>query len=219
MSRRRRIPASRCSRCTHYRGAMCVLEDLEPCAYCPTADAMNERAKNIFLSVVTAAALALTALFVWLLNATQPDTDQPEAPAPAAVSVTALLRERNAQQQAAADTLTDWQLLTLAIMYTESRFRPDVVGEAQDSGILQLRPCYVREVNRVAGTDYAPEDAFDPALAVEIYETMQAVKNPAHDPDTALALHNAGPGYRARVLENLELIRRYEAARKLITTK
>ena len=219
MRYRRRIPASRCATCTHYRGAMCVLEDLAPCSYSPTADALNERAKNIFLAVITATAIAFIALFIWLLTATQRDT-QPARPAPApAQSVTALLRERNAAQQQAADTLTDWQMLTLAIMYTESRFDPDAVGSAQDSGILQLRPCYVREVNRVAGTDYAPEDAFDPALAVEIYEAMQAAKNPAHDTDTALALHNAGPGYRGRVLENLELIRRYEAARKLITTK
>ena len=48
---------------------------------------------------------------------------------------------------------------------------------------------------------------------------MQDCKNPDRSPDIALALHNRGAGYRARVLENLELIRRYEAARKTITDK
>jgi soluble lytic murein transglycosylase-like protein len=107
-------------------------------------------------------------------------------------------------------------MLEMAIAYTESRFNPDSVGSAEDRGLLQLRPVYIREVNRVAGTDYAPEDAFDPALAVEIFEAMNAYHNPDRDLDTAIALHNRGEAYRARVLENLELIRRYEAARKLI---
>ena len=50
-------------------------------------------------------------------------------------------------------------------------------------------------------------------------EWVEACKNPDRSPDIALALHNRGAGYRAEVLRNLELIRRYEAARKTITEK
>ena len=212
----RRIPRSRCTRCIHYNGDMCVLEDLAPCQFRRTPEAEQERVKDILLVAVAVFAVVLCAV-MWMAGWISREVTRPvpeEAPA-APKSVTALLRAQHDRE----DTLTDWQLLTLAIMYTESRFKPDATGTAQDSGILQLRPCYVQEVNRLAGTHYTPEDAFDPATAVEIFERMQDCKNPDRSPDIALALHNRGAGYRARVLENLELIRRYEAARKTITDK
>lgn len=199
----------RCVNCTHYNGTMCVLEDLAPCQFRATPEAERQRIRDGLFVILSCFVLALLAALILLLK--KPEEAPAEQPAPE-VSTIELLRMHHARQ----DTLTEWQMLTLAIMYTESRFQPDALGTAQDSGILQLRPVYVREVNRVAGTDYAPEDAFDPALALEIFEAMNAYHNPDRDLDTAIALHNRGEAYRARVLENLELIRRYEAARKLI---
>lgn len=115
------------------------------------------------------------------------------------------------------DELTEWQMLQMAIIYTESRFEPSALGANQDAGLYQLTPIYIREVNRVAGTDYAHEDAFDPEKAVEIFNTMQEIKNPGHDFELAVYYHNKSSAYLNKVRQNYELVRRYEAARKAIT--
>lgn len=112
--------------------------------------------------------------------------------------------------------LDDWQVLQMAIAFTESRFDPDAVGKAHDSGILQLTPIYVAEVNRVAGTDYTIQDAFDIEKALEIFETMQAVKNPTKDIETAIRYHNKAGYYRSTVLRNMTFIRNYEAVRAAV---
>lgn len=127
-------------------------------------------------------------------------------------SATELLRAQHAD-----DALTDWQLLTLAICWTESKCNPAAVGNAGDRGILQITPIYVAEVNRIAGTGYQPEDAHDTATALQMFDALQQHYNPEHDIDTAIRYHNRGAAYRAAVLSNLELIRRYEAARKAVT--
>lgn len=225
MTSRRQHPDELCQYCARFRDGFCHLDDLAPCRPVirhdgtqpePCTPEETERAKTRVLAFVVAFFLAIAALLL-LANRYRPaDRDSSPVERREPVSTTAILRERN---RAAESSLSEWQLLTLAIMYTESRFQPDALGADQDSGILQITPIYIREVNRLAGTHYRPEDAFDPATAVEIFERMQDCKNPDRSPDIALALHNRGAGYRARVLENLELIRRYEAARKTITDK
>lgn len=117
------------------------------------------------------------------------------------------------QEVQVRDTLSDWQLLTLAIAYTESMFDPDALGKAGDSGLLQIREIYVEEVNRVSGTDYRHDDAFDISKSLEMYELMQAAKNPQRDIDKAIRLHNKSDAYRREVLKNIEFIRRFEAVR------
>lgn len=133
----------------------------------------------------------------------------PETP-PAPRSAVQMLRAQRG-------TLSPWEELQMAIIYTESRFDPAAVGTSQDFGLYQMTPIYVREVNRVAGTDYAHADAFDPGKAVEMFNAMQAHYNPTRDTDTAIRYHNRSEAYRAEVLRNLELIRRYEAARIQVT--
>ena len=134
--------------------------------------------------------------------------DPEPAPVPEKISAVQLLRQLH------GDELTDWQVLQLAIAYTESRFNPSAVGKAQDSGILQITPIYVAEVNRIAGTDYVLQDAFDTGKSLEMWDLMQAHYNEGRDLERAIALHNRAPQYRAAVLQNMEWIRRYEAFRK-----
>ena len=76
-----------------------------------------------------------------------------------------------------------------------------------------MTPIYVKEVNRIDGTDYAHEDVYDPDKAIEIFGKMQDAKNPEHDIDTAIYFHNKSASYKRVVLENLELIKRYETFR------
>ena len=127
---------------------------------------------------------------------------------------TAVLYERTDTLVYVTDYLTTWQELILAIAYTESRFNAQAVGKANDSGVLQLTPIYIREVNRVAGTDYQLGDAFDIEKAVEIFSKMQEHYNPEHDLEKAIRLHNRSPYYRREVLKNLEFIKQMEDVRE-----
>lgn len=113
-------------------------------------------------------------------------------------------------------TLTEWQQLQLAIAITESRCNPSATGKTQDFGILQLTPIYVKEANRVGGTEYAHEDAYDPLKSLSMFQAVQDYHNPEHDQNRAIKLHNKAPWYAQRVKDNLEFVQRYEAVRSLL---
>lgn len=123
-------------------------------------------------------------------------------------SVVKILRELH------KDRLTDWDKLQLAIIMVESKGNPDAVGSLDDLGLYQMRKVYVDEVNRVCGTDYKHEDAFDPDKAIEIFNAMQGHYNPGKDLDTALRYHNKGKAYKRQILQSLELVNRYESVRQ-----
>ena len=117
------------------------------------------------------------------------------------------------------DTLSDWQALQLAIALTESRCNPDAVGKTNDGGLLQLTPIYIREANRLAGTNYTHEDAFDIAKSLEMFDIIQSHYNPEQDINKAIHLHNPNGnavGYAHKVQANITLIQRLEAARKAV---
>lgn len=115
-----------------------------------------------------------------------------------------------------ADTLDIWQQLIMAIAFTESRFTTGALGTAGDTGILQLREIYVKEVNRLYGTEYAIQDAYDPEKSLEIFSLMQEHYNPNKDLATGIRYHNKSPFYAATVKQNMALIQRYEEFRKLL---
>lgn len=126
-------------------------------------------------------------------------------------SAVKLLREQHERE------LTEWERMVMAIALTESRFNPSAVGAANDTGILQLTPVYVAEVNRVSGTDYIREDAFDIGKSLEMFALMQEHYNVGKDINYAIYLHNKSDAYKRKVLENMETVSRYEALRtKLI---
>lgn len=115
------------------------------------------------------------------------------------------------------DILSEWEVLQLAIAYTESRFRPDVVGKAEDYGVYQITPVYVREINRLSGKErFCHDDALDLCKSVEMFNVMQDFKNPGHDRDLAIRYHNRSKAYYKTVLENYEMILRYEELRRAL---
>jgi len=119
--------------------------------------------------------------------------------------------------EALPDTLSEWEVLQLAIAYTESRFRPDVVGKAEDYGVYQITPVYVREINRLSGEErFRHDDALDLCKSVEMFNAMQDFKNPDHDRDLAIRYHNKSKAYYRTVLENYEMILRYEELRRAL---
>ena len=135
-----------------------------------------------------------------------PEVEQPEYH----WSAVELLRSQHRKE------LTDWDKLILAISYTESRWNPDAVGSNHDSGHLQLTKPYLSEINRIYKTDYTLEDAFDPETAIKLFTMMQEHYNKEHDIQSAIYHHNKAGYYRDAVMENMALVERYEAIRKIL---
>lgn len=154
---------------------------------------------------------SVVAAILWACNPAKNQNNEPTEQAEP-ISVVALLRAQHGG-------LTDWQTLTMAIAWTESKFSPDAVGASGDFGALQLTEMYVAEVNRIAGTSFTHEDAFDTDKAIQMFELMQDAKNPTHDIEKAIYFHNKSDSYRRLVLQNLEMIRRAEAFRAKLTAK
>ena len=198
-----RISPRICKKCPLYHG-YCPLTDLDPCIMAPTEEEKMRTQLGLLATAIAAVVIAAILLFAGCRRAPEPEPIVPKW------SAVELLRNQH------KDDLTEWQMLQLAIIWTESKANPSALGANQDAGLYQLTPVYVREVNRVAGTDYAYEDAFDPDKAVEIFNTMQQFKNPGHDFELAVYYHNKQPQYLNKVRQNLELVRRYEAARKAV---
>jgi hypothetical protein len=128
-------------------------------------------------------------------------------------SAVQLLREQH------KDELTDFDKLTLAIAMTESRFNPKADSGAGDNGLLQLRSCYIDDVNRLYGTVYTIEDAFDIDKSLEMFRLMQEAYNPNKDIQEAIKHHNRSSAYKVKVLENYELICRMEEVRSKLIKK
>ena len=203
-----RIPLSRCKRCKHYRRETCQLPDLEPCNFEETEESKDSRFRTRY-GIINTAIVAVLIVLILLLNGCAPRKPEPHY-IPHFTTMELLHMQH-------PDELTPWQELQLAIMMTESKFTAEAVGAAGDRGILQLVPSYVAEANRLAGTSYTPEDAHDIGKALEMFAIVQGAYNPDHDIEAGIYHHNKGRSYKAAVLNNLDLVRRYEAARKAVT--
>jgi hypothetical protein len=117
------------------------------------------------------------------------------------------------------NTLSEWEIMKLAIIYTESEGNPLAIGKNQDLGCMQITPIYVKEVNRILGEEkYSHEDAFNPEKSMEMFTIMQNHHNPENDIDRAIASHNptASSAYSVKVRKNMKLLRSYEEYRNLV---
>ena len=115
------------------------------------------------------------------------------------------------------DTLSDYQILQLALIYTESEGNPLAVGKNNDLGCLQITPVYVDEVRRITkDTSYCHTDAFNPEKALEMFSVVQDYHNPDHNIDVAIQLHNKDPRYGRKVLRRIQTIKQYEEYRKIV---
>ena len=115
--------------------------------------------------------------------------------------------------------LSDFDILTLAIMKTESEFNIKAIGN-NSFGVLQITPIYVKECNRLIGEDiYTIDDAFDLAKSLDMFSIIQDKYNPSKDIMRAIELHNPNGksiGYPDKVIRNYNSILRYENARKIV---
>ena len=118
--------------------------------------------------------------------------------------------------------LSEWEILEMAIMMTESRFNSEAEGRTNDKGVFQITPVFVAEANRLSGRGYVHEDAYSIEKSLEMFDIIQRRYNPDHSVEKAIKLHNPGGdsiGYEAKVRQNMDLIRRMEAARKALVER
>jgi len=94
----------------------------------------------------------------------------------------------------------------LALMMVESGIDHDSLGDYRNGipqayGALQIRAIYVEDVNRIYGTSYAHNDAFDKGVEIttkylQHYGSTERLGHPATLEDLA-RIHNSGPmGHR-----------------------
>lgn len=130
-----------------------------------------------------------------------------------------LIEEEYSQNfQKQSDSLSEWDMFTLALMKVESNYEPTAVSSVGAKGYFQITPIYVDEVNRVHKTNYKYDEvvkSFD--LSYEVFTLMQEAHNQEYDMDEALRLHNGDhKWYRRRVYKEMDAIVRYEEMRQMV---
>jgi hypothetical protein len=115
------------------------------------------------------------------------------------------------------DTLSEWNIFTLALMKVESEYNNNAVSSVGAKGYFQMTPIYVKEVNRVHKTHFTFDQVTDFDKAYEIFDLMQKAHNPNYNMDKALELHNGKHAwYNKRVYREMRNIRMYEEMRNKI---
>ena len=122
-----------------------------------------------------------------------------------------------AELLAQADTLSEWDIFTLALMKVESEYDNSAVSSIGARGYFQMTPIYVKEVNRVHNTNYTFDQVTDFDTAYEIFDLMQQAHNPNYNLDKALELHNGKHAwYNRRVYKEMKNIQQYEEMRNKV---
>jgi soluble lytic murein transglycosylase-like protein len=105
----------------------------------------------------------------------------------------------------------------LALIEVESENNPVATGKANDCGLLQITPVYVKEVNRIQSKNiFTPEDRFDIRKSFDMFNAMNDFYNKDRDIEKAIRLHNpqAPASYRAKIMKKIAEIKKREAVRK-----
>lgn len=116
--------------------------------------------------------------------------------------------------------LTDWQMLEMAIIETESKFNPKAEGECGARGIFQITPIFVAEANRILGDEeFTIADSYDASRSLQMFRIVQNKHNPSGSVPDALRIHNPGgkhTGYNDRVIKAYNQIVNYERIREIV---
>lgn len=116
--------------------------------------------------------------------------------------------------------LNDRSLLILSMMWVESNFNPDATGKHGDTGILQITPVYVDEVNRILGYErYSIEDAYDLSFSLDMFDILQGRYNPDNDFISTIYYHNKSESYRDKVILTYNKFLAYESLRREINDR
>lgn len=131
--------------------------------------------------------------------------------------------EEKIEQIYTTEELSEWDILQMAIMKTESEFDPSRIGATNDVGAYQITPIFVEEVNRILRMEesneleYSHLDAFDVRKSIEMFNIVQNYHNKELSIAKAINVQNPGGasiGYGKKVYDNIRFIKRMEDARK-----
>ena len=116
------------------------------------------------------------------------------------------------------DSLSEWDLFTLALMKVESDYDLTAKSSVGARGYLQIMPIYVEEVNRVHHTNYKYDEVVSSLeQSYEVFILMQEAHNKDFSMDKALTLHNGNhKWYKKRVYNAMEDIAKYEEVRQMV---
>ena len=123
-----------------------------------------------------------------------------------------------AEKSLEANSLSEWDMFTLALMKVESNYEPTAESSVGAKGYFQITPIYVAEVNRVHKTNYVYEEVVNSfEQSYEVFTLMQEAHNEAYNMDKALILHNGDhKWYRKRVYKEMDAIMKYEEMRQMV---
>jgi hypothetical protein len=95
-----------------------------------------------------------------------------------AISLNKTKHAKLAEAEIQTDTLSQWDIFTLALMKVESEYDNSAVSSVGARGYFQMTPIYVREVNRVHNTNFTFDQVTDFDTAYQIFDLMQKAHNP-----------------------------------------
>ena len=123
-----------------------------------------------------------------------------------------------AEKSLEANSLSEWDMFTLALMKVESNYEPTAVSSVGAKGYFQITPIYVAEVNRVHKTNYVYEEVVNSfEQSYEVFTLMQEAHNKDFSMDKALVLHNGDhKWYKKRVYKEMANIEKYEEMRQRV---
>ena len=115
-------------------------------------------------------------------------------------------------------SLSEWDMFTLALMKVESEYNPKGVSSKGAKGYFQITPIYVEEVNRVHNTNYKYDEVVKSfEKSYEVFTLMQEAHNKEYDMGEALRLHNGDrKWYHRRVYKEMNAIEKYEEMREMV---
>jgi soluble lytic murein transglycosylase len=135
------------------------------------------------LAVVTALLVGLAAAFAYVNEANPPWFERLRYP----LSYETIIRghARNYRLDAA---------LLAAVIYQESKFRPDVRSKSGAIGLMQLQPATAKGIAlRTGGSRFRVDDLYDPEINVRYGSWyLRHLLDKYGDEETALAAYNAG---------------------------
>lgn len=141
-------------------------------------------------------------------------------PSPFAKRHTEIITETKTDTIRVYPELNDRSLLILSMMWVESNFSPDATGKHSDTGILQITPVYVDEVNRILGCErYSIEDAYDLGFSLDMFDILQGRYNPDNDFMSTIYYHNKSESYRDKVILTYNKFLAYESLRREINNR
>lgn len=86
-----------------------------------------------------------------------------------------------------------WKDFIPALIQVESSGNPNALGKNNDRGILQITPILVKEVNRISGSTYTHDDAWDPEKSIEMFYIIARKYCPEQDFEKMARIWNGGP--------------------------